>query len=225
MSVADVVARTEAHVRRELARADGSHDWWHVRRVRETALSLAREEGDCDLLIVELAALLHDVKDWKYSGDENAGANAAREWLMGVGGVGEEATEAVCEIVRGIGFKTELEGGGRAMSKEFMVVQDADRLDAIGAIGIGRTFCFGGARNSPMHVPDVAPLVDLTAEQYKAMRDDATRPNTVINHFYEKLFKLKGLMKTEAGRRRAERRHDVMVEFVKQFLAEWDGAD
>lgn len=225
MAPDDVIARAEAYVKRELVTVDGSHDWWHVARVRATAVSLAREEGDCDVLVVELAALLHDVKDWKYSGDEDAGANAARAWLTSEGGVSDDVIDAVCEIVRGIGFKTELAGGDAPRSKEFMVVQDADRLDAIGAIGIGRTFCFGGSRNSPMHVPGVEPLVDLTAERYKAMRDDTTRPNTVINHFYEKLFKLKGMMKTESGRRRAGRRHDAMVEFVERFLAEWDGVD
>ena len=228
----NAVRATEAYVERELADVDCSHDYFHIARVRALAMRLAREEGDCDANVVELAALLHDVRDWKYSGEATAGCDAAREHLESLA-VDARTIERVCDIVRYVGFKSEIsddadekaERARRTNRKEFMVVQDADRLDAIGAIGIGRTFCFGGARNSPMHDPSVPPLTDLTGERYAAMRNDATRPNTVINHFHEKLFKLKSMMKTESGRRLAERRHQTMVDFVERFHKEWNGLE
>lgn len=230
-----VVDRAEAWVREELAHNDGSHDYWHIHRVRATAMALAREEsttrGDAvDEEVIELAALMHDVKDWKYAdgGDANAGRDAVRAFLTSCG-YDEEKTEKICAIVRYIGFKSELAGDGDAEyaratnSIEFKIVQDADRLDAIGAIGIARTFCFGGARNNPMHVPGVEPERALTAEAYAKNQTSVDRPNTTINHFHEKLFTLRDKMKTDAGRRRAAARHDVMVRFVEQFHREWDG--
>jgi len=221
----ELIARTETFVQEQLASCDGSHDWWHIHRVRATARGLALEEG-ADSEIVELAALLHDVKDWKYSGDPDAGANACAEWLQSQG-YPTDRTEVIVDIVKNMGFKNELGGSvaGRQLSVEFKCVQDADRLDAIGAIGIGRTFCFGGAKKNPMHVPGVAPKVGLTMEEYVKSQSDKERPNTTINHFYEKLFTLKDKMKTEAGRRRAERRHKTMEEFVERFKREWDGEE
>jgi uncharacterized protein len=233
-TMTSVIDHAEAYVREELAQNDGSHDYWHIDRVRANAMALAREEsttneGVVDEEVVELAALLHDVKDWKYAGgDANAGRDAVRAFLSSVA-YDEAKMEKICAIVRYVGFKSELAGEGddayaRATNSiEFKIVQDADRLDAIGAIGIARTFTFGGARNNPMHVPGVEPERALTAEAYAKNQTSADRPNTTINHFHEKLFKLRDKMKTNAGRRRAMARHDVMVRFVEQFHREWDG--
>ena len=241
-----IVAAAESFVREELSAMDGSHDWWHVDRVRKTALSLAAEERVpvASLEVVELAALLHDVRDWKYSGDRDAGERAVRAFLERHA-YDPERLEAVVDIVANVGFKNELPsddddspspGGSTAnatRSPEFRVVQDADRLDAMGAIGIARTFCYGGAKKNPMHVPGVEPRVEMTRAQYEAAQrggggeEDGgeARPNTVVNHFHEKLLTLRGLMKSDAGRRRAEKRHETMLQFLKTFHAEWDGVE
>ena len=150
----NIITAAEAFVREELAGMDGSHDWWHIHRVRQNALSLASEENlpAASLEVVELAALLHDVRDWKYSGDVDAGAAAVREWLQRRG-YPRDKTDAIVDIISRMGFKEELKStttttttttSNVVLSPEFKVVQDADRLDAIGAIGIGRTFCYGG---------------------------------------------------------------------------------
>ena len=224
----DVVARAERFARDALASNDGSHDLWHVERVRASAVALARLEG-ANAFVCELAALLHDVDDWKYARGDGA-KSRARTFLEGSCADVDAATrETVLDVCARIGFKSELEKAEKSRadddeeSVEFRCVQDADRLDAIGAIGIGRTFCFGGARGNPMHVPGVPPMVDVTAARYEAAHRDETRPNTTINHFHEKLFRLRGLMKTASGRARAERRHATMVEFVERFHREWDG--
>ena len=159
---ASIVSDAEEWVKSELAGQDGSHDWWHIVRVRATALSLAHEENlpTSSMRTVELAALLHDVRDWKYSGDANAGAEAVRSWLTDHGHPTDD-TATVVEIVSKMGFKEELSAEASTsvavLSPEFKVVQDADRLDAIGALGIARTFCYGGSRGDPMHVPGVIP--------------------------------------------------------------------
>ena len=226
-----IIERTERFVRTALADIDGSHDWWHIHRVRLTARALAREEG-ADIELVELAALLHDVADWKYSGAPGAGADAARAFLIGER-YDEAKIEAICDIIANMGFKDSLnadEASARARARlasnvEFQCVQDADRLDAIGAIGIGRTFCFGGAKKNPMHVPGVEPLVDMTMKEYMESHGNAERPNTTINHFAEKLLKLKNLMNTESAKKRAEKRHETMVWFLERFMREWDGGE
>ena len=149
VDVPNIITAAEAFVREELAGMDGSHDWWHIHRVRQNALSLALEENlpAVSLEVVELAALLHDVRDWKYSGDVDAGADAVREWLQKQG-YPRDKTDAIVDIISRMGFKEELKSttttSNDVLSPEFKVVQDADRLDAIGAIGIGRTFCYGG---------------------------------------------------------------------------------
>ena len=211
-----VVTRTEEYVRRQLA-ADGSgHDWWHVDRVRRLALRLAREEA-ADELVVELAALLHDVGDYKLSGSEEAGPKLAGEWLRSQG-LPESVVAAVVEIVAGISFK----GAGAAdppLSLEGRCVRDADRLDALGAIGIARAFAFGGHKGRALHDPRVGPQRHADAAAYRSAE------STTVNHFHEKLLLLAERMETAGGRRIAEHRHRVVQEFLDEFLAEWDAAD
>ena len=223
---ASIVADAEEWVKSELAGQDGSHDWWHIARVRATALSLAREESlpESSMLTVELAALLHDVRDWKYSGDANAGAEAVSSWLEDHGHPADDI-RSIVKIISNMGFKDELSSSSAPaeITPEFKVVQDADRLDAIGALGIARTFCYGGARGDPMHIPGVEPRIPLTKEQYVASSTELGRVCTVVNHFHEKLLRLKGMMKSESGRRRAEGRHEFMLMYLEQFHGEWDG--
>ncbi|XP_042502930.1 uncharacterized protein YpgQ [Macadamia integrifolia] len=200
---------------------DASHDAAHVFRVRDLALSLAHEEGLSSspeaMEVVELAALLHDIGDYKYV--RNPSEEAIVEKFIEQEGVDEKKKEKILMIIKRMGVKDELGGHGiDEYFPELGVVQDADRLDAIGAIGIARCFTFGGSRNRVLHDPAVKPRLDLSKDQYMKKEDQTT-----INHFHEKLLKLKGLMKTEAGKRRAEKRHMFMEEFVKEFYEEWDG--
>lgn len=217
MSVEEVLVRTAAYVRGRMEGEGTGHDWWHVDRVRRVALRLAEEEG-ADPFVVELAALLHDVADHKFhGGDETAGPRAAREWLEGIG-VEEATVGHVCTIISELSFK----GAGVATpmsTREGEVVQDADRLDAIGAIGVARTFAFGGSRGRPLHDPEAAPEAHASFSEYKASR------GPTINHFHEKLLLLRDRMNTAGARRAAEARHRYMVEFLDRFHREWDGAD
>ncbi|HSU15465.1 HD domain-containing protein [Longimicrobium sp.] len=214
---ADVLARTEAHVRREMSGEGTGHDWWHVHRVRRTALRLAAEEG-ADPYVVELAALLHDIADHKFhGGDHTAGPRAARAWLEGLGADGS-TIEHVCEIIAGLSFK----GAGvptPMRTSEGCVVQDADRLDALGAVGIARAFAYGGSRGRPLHAPGDAPEMHDSFEAYKQSGGATT------NHFHEKLFLLRDRMNTAAARRIADGRHRFMEAFLARFHAEWDGRD
>ncbi len=213
----DILDRAAEHVRGVLSGDGTGHDWHHVDRVRRVALRLADAEG-ADRFIVELAALLHDVADWKFhGGDETAGPRAAREWLASLD-VDAGTIEHVCEIVAGLSFK----GAGVATEMptiEGRVVQDADRLDALGAIGVARTFAYGGHRGQPLHDPDAAPVLH---ESFAAYKEPG---GTSLNHFHEKLLLLKDRMQTESGRRWAETRHAYVEEFVERFLSEWNGED
>lgn len=217
MEAEEVLARTEAYVRGKMEGEGTGHDWWHVERVRRMALRLAGEEG-ADPYVTALAALLHDVADHKFhGGDETAGPRAAREWLGGLG-VDAETTGHVAEIIAGLSYK----GAGvptPMRTPEGRVVQDADRLDAIGAIGIARTFAYGGSRGRALHDPAAAPEAHATFAAYKA-GDGPT-----INHFHEKLLLLRDRMNTSSARRIAEARHRFMEEFLARFHAEWDAAD
>eukprot|EP00775_Hariotina_reticulata_P004983 gene4985-5225_t len=217
-----LMQQAEAYVRQELQHNDGSHDYSHIERVRRTALHLGRLEAldSHSMLVVELSALLHDLKDWKYCGPDEGAGDAIRAFLSSQGQQ-HALIQSVVDVVSCIGFKEELASGsgGRHVSKEAAVVQDADRLDAIGAVGIARCFTFGGRFNRVLHDPDIAPRLNLTKEQYMAGSANAT----TINHFYEKLLKIKDLMKTEAGKQVAQQRHAFMEAYLQQFMAEWDG--
>jgi uncharacterized protein len=211
-----ILNQTADHVRNLLAGDSSGHDWFHIERVRNTALTIAREER-ADLFLVELAALLHDMADWKFAGgDHEAGPRAARQWMESIG-VRPEVVDQVCDIIAGLSFK----GAGVATpmrSLEGQIVQDADRLDALGAIGIARTFAYGGHKGQAMHDPAIQPQMHASFEAYK------NNVGTTINHFYEKLLLLKDRMNTSAGKRLAAERHAYMERFLAQFLTEWQGS-
>lgn len=210
-----LIDQTELFVKEELANAEGGHDWWHIYRVWKLAKRIAIGE-QVDLLVVELGALLHDIADSKFhNGDESVGPIKARTYLESAG-VPESIIEHVVNIIMHISFK----GGhntGTFYSPELAVVQDADRLDALGAIGIARTFNYGGFKNRAIYDPGIAPDLHMTKEQYK----NSTAPS--VNHFYEKLLLLKDRMNTETGRRMAMERHAFMETFLEKFYKEWEG--
>ncbi len=206
---------TIAFVKQQLQNAEGGHDWFHIERVYKNALLIAKEEK-CNLLVVQLGALLHDIADSKFhDGDETVGPAKAKEFLE-LHNVDQETIAHVIQIIENISFK----GGNfekKFASKELEIVQDADRLDAIGAIGIARTFNYGGFKNRVLYDPEIAPEMNMSKETYK----NSTSPT--LNHFYEKLLLLKDLMNTEAGKQIATQRHHFMEDFLSQFYAEWEG--
>lgn len=210
-----LISATAQYVQETLAGAEGGHDWWHIYRVWQSARLIAQHEP-VDLLIVELGALLHDIADAKFHhGDEEAGPAKAAAFLRQQG-VGAEVIEAVTQIIRHISFK----GGNEARtywSSELAVVQDADRLDALGAVGIARAFNYGGFRNRPLYDPHIKPDMHMSKEAYKS----STAPT--INHFYEKLLLLKDRMNTATGKSLAEERHRFMEQYLEQFYKEWNG--
>jgi len=210
-----ILSQTEAFVKKELAGAEGGHDWWHIYRVWQLAKHIAAQE-DVNMLVVELGALLHDIADAKFhGGDESVGPAKARRFMESIH-VPAGVVQHVTDIIEHISFK----GGhqaGKFYSPELGVVQDADRLDALGAIGIARTFNYGGFKNRAIYDPGISPDLQMTKEQYK----HSTAPT--INHFYEKLLLLKDRMNTATGRKLAEERHLFMEQFLERFYKEWDG--
>ncbi|MEM9648633.1 MAG: HD domain-containing protein [Bacteroidota bacterium] len=217
MSDLDLIQRTISFVKDSLVDAEGGHDWFHTERVFKTA-KLISEKEDVDSTVVQLAALLHDIADPKFhNGDEEIGPKTARDFLESEK-VDAQTREHVVNIIAHMSFKNSLENNGAVFtSKELKVVQDADRLDAIGAIGIARTFNYGGYKNREMYNPDVPPNPNQTKEEYKK----SNAPT--INHFYEKLLLLKAQMNTETGKKLAQERHRYMVDFLDQFYKEWNG--
>lgn len=211
-----MIKSTAKHVKLEMLKEGSGHDWWHVYRVWKTALKIAKQEKGTDITVVQLGALLHDIADWKFSGgDETAGEKAARAWLEKIG-TDPKVVDKVCYIVRNVSFK----GAGvkdRMKTKEGRVVQDADRLDAMGAIGIARTFMYGGHKGRLIYDPRHKPEKHYTFEEYKASESPS------INHFYEKLLLLKRRMKTKEGRRLAKERDAFMRRYLKRFFEEWKG--
>src|SRR5690606_4372136 len=211
----NVIDLTIAFVQDRLKFAQPGHDWWHIQSVwNNTKLILQTEKADP--LVCELAALLHDIADSKFhNGDETIGPRVAGEFLESIG-VNQEVIEHVKQIILNMSFKASL-GDVNFHSKELEIVQDADRLDAIGAIGIARAFNFGGHKNREMYNPDIKPRTNLTKEEYK----NSSVPT--INHFYEKLLLLKDKMNTQTAKRIAEKRHKFMEDFLQQFYDEWNG--
>lgn len=212
----NLIETTKTFVQNELRDAEGGHDWFHVLRVYNNTLLISKGE-DVDTLVVSLAALLHDIADSKfYNGDETIGPKKAREFLF-KNNVDSVIIEHVINIIANMSFSKSLDDGDRFTSKELEVVQDADRLDAIGAIGIARCFNYGGFKNRKLFDPSIPPNLNMTKAEYKA----SNAPT--INHFYEKLLLLKDKMNTETARKIAEKRHAYMETFLKQFYNEWDG--
>jgi len=215
MKEEEIINATSHYVKKELQDAEGGHDWWHIERVWKNAKLIAAKEN-VDLFVVELGALLHDIADSKfYNGDENIGPEKAKHFLQRLS-VEEKIIDHVENIIRNISFKV---GHYKHTfsSIELAVVQDADRLDAIGAIGIARAFNYGGFKNREIYNPDIGPDLQMNKEQYKK----STAPT--INHFYEKLLLLKGLMNTATGKKLAEERHRFMEIYLEQFYLEWKG--
>lgn len=215
MNSSKVIDQAAAHIQRLFANEGSGHDWWHIYRVWKSAVRLAGAEG-ADLYVVQLAALLHDIADWKFhGGDLTAGPRVAREWLE-QHDVAPDVTEHVCEIIGQLSYK----GSGVATDMptlEGKVVQDADRLDAIGAMGIARAFAYGGHDGRLLYDPEQPPEIHTSAQAYRNSR------GATINHFYEKLLLLKDRMQTATGRTMAQQRHEFMEQYLAQFYAEWEG--
>lgn len=212
----NLIKNTIQFVKETLENAEGGHDWFHIERVYNNSCLIAESEK-CDLLVVKLSALLHDIADSKFHrGDETVGPVIAKNFLEKEQ-ASKQVVEHVLKIIENISFK----GGNEQQSfhsKELEIVQDADRLDAIGAIGIARTFNYGGFKNRKLYDPEIKPNLNLTKEEYK----NSTAPT--INHFYEKLLLLKNKMNTETGKKLAQKRHDFMETYLEQFFKEWEGS-
>lgn len=215
MTDQEIIIATAEYVQKELKNAEGGHDWWHIYRVWKNTLLIAEGE-EAETLVIELAALLHDVADPKFhDDDETIGPTKARQHLSSLS-VDKTIIDHVVNIIEHMSYKNSL-GLVKFTSKEMEIVQDADRLDAIGAIGIARAFNYGGFKNRALYDPTIPPDLNMTKEQYKK----STAPT--INHFYEKLLLLKDKMNTKTGRRIAEERHQYMSSFLDQFYKEWEG--
>tara|TARA_R110001592_G_scaffold72678_9_gene221849 strand:- start:32200 stop:32853 length:654 start_codon:yes stop_codon:yes gene_type:complete len=215
MDPQEIINKTTIFVKEQLADAEGGHDWFHIERVYTNALLISKGEK-VDVLVVSLAALLHDIADSKFhDGDEAIGPKTAREFLFSLN-VDSSVIEHVINIIKNISFK----GGNITQefnSLELDVVQDADRLDAIGAIGIARCFNYGGFKNRTLYNPEIKPNLKMAKEEYK----NSNAPT--VNHFYEKLLLLKDRMNTVTAKKIALERHRFMETFLKQFYKEWNG--
>lgn len=212
-----IIQQTADHVKKVMQGEGSGHDWWHAYRVWKMAIHIGKREK-ADMFIVELAALLHDIADYKFNdGDEEIGPKTATMWLKSLG-VNENIIEHICQIIRDASFK-----GANVKSSmktlEGQIVQDADRLDAIGAIGIARTFAYGGHKGSEIYDPKIKPIMHSSFEEYKR-----STPPTIV-HFYEKLLLLKNLMNTQTAKSLAQGRHKYMEQYLKKFYKEWGGKE
>jgi uncharacterized protein len=216
MTQQDIIRKTAEYVKGESQDDSSGHDWWHIYRVWKNALALCKGE-QADEFVVQLAALLHDLDDWKFNEAEDETPRRAKAW-METCALDAQTIEKVCEIISHISFKgAQVENKMRSL--EGFIVQDADRLDAIGAIGIARAFAYGGYKDRPMYDPESPPHMHATFEQYKNSK------SATINHFHEKLLRLKDMMNTATAKRIAEQRHKIMLRFLDQFMDEWEGKD
>lgn len=209
-----IIKQTAAYVRNELGEDATGHDWYHVDRVRRAALHICNQEQAGDPFIIEMAALLHDIPDEKLNDSAEAGRNKLDLFFQSIE-LPEDVQNAIVQIIESISYK-----GGRKTeltSVEAKIVQDADRLDAIGAIGIARAFAYGGKKGQPIYDPTVNVREEMSLEEYRKGK------STSIHHFYEKLLKLKDLLNTDTAKEMAEKRHQVMELFLEQFYLEWDG--
>lgn len=211
-----IIQKTADYIREEFSDDSSGHDWWHIYRVWKNAIAICEIEK-ADSFIVQLAGLLHDLDDWKFNETGEETPLRARAWLESCN-VDPSIADSVCRIIAHISYK----GAGvenKMDSLEGFIVQDADRLDAIGAIGIGRAFAYGGYKNRPLYDPNSSPQMHVSFEEYKNSK------SATINHFYEKLLLLKDRMNTQTAKRIAEKRHNIMLEFLDQFMLEWEGED
>ncbi|HBN6703525.1 TPA: HD domain-containing protein [Elizabethkingia anophelis] len=212
--MSDLISKTIEFVKKKLEGAEAGHDWFHIERVWKLSKKIGETEK-CNTEVVELGALLHDIADPKFhNGDENIGPDTATAFLESES-VDVDTIQQVIFIIRNISFKNRNEAP-KEKPIELQVVQDADRLDAIGAIGIARVFNFGGFKNNPIHIPGEEPRLNLSKEEYKKSS------GTTINHFYEKLLLLEGMMNTNTGKEMAAIRHQYMENFLQQFYDEWN---
>lgn len=217
MTKKEIIRKTRDHIKQLHEKEGTGHDWFHIERVVRNAKKIAKQEGG-DLFVIELAALLHDIADWKFhGGDFLAGSRKTKAWLKELK-VKEDIISQVTDIVRDVSFRG---GTNKAKMKtlEGKIVQDADRLDAMGAIGVARTFAYGGYRGREIYNPKTKPR----SYKYYANLKKGMKSGTTINHFYEKLLLLKNKMNTKTGRKMAEERHKFMEQFLKQFYKEWNG--
>ena len=216
MTQNDIIQKTTKYIKEEFGDDSSGHDWWHIYRVWKNAITICEYEK-ANLFIVQLAALLHDLDDWKFNESEDETPRRAKAWMESCG-VDSKINDAVCDIIMHISYKgAQVEN--KMKSLEGFIVQDADRLDAIGAIGIGRAFAYGGYKNRPMYDPEVENQMHASFEQYKNSK------SATINHFYEKLLLLKDMMNTATAKKIAEQRHEIMLRFLDQFMNEWEGRD
>lgn len=219
MTNTEIVEETITFVKKTLQNAEGGHDWFHIQRVFKNSMLIAKDEN-VNILVVSLGALLHDIADAKFNdGDETLGPKMAENFLLSLK-VPKRTINHVIKIIKYSSFKAGITDGKIKKklfsSKELQVVQDADRLDAIGAIGIARAFNYGGFKNRALYDPNISPNLGMSKEEYKK----STAPT--INHFYEKLLLLKDKMNTDTGKRLAEERHQYMIDFLEQFYREWN---
>jgi uncharacterized protein len=214
-----IIIKTKEYVQETLKNAESGHDYYHIERVLGNSLKIAEQESktsEVNILVVQLGALLHDIADHKFhGGDHTVGPRVARDFLTGLK-LNTETIDHVCEIIDTISFKGSSEIN-KMRTLEGMIVQDGDRLDALGAIGIARAFAYGGFKNRKMYDPTEKPHLNMTWEEYKKNQ------GTTINHFYEKLLLVKDLMNTNAGKEIASKKHDYMETFLNTFLDEWKG--
>ncbi|RFU65464.1 HD domain-containing protein [Peribacillus glennii] len=202
----------QAFVKKQLGYDTSGHDWYHIDRVRKLSLRLARTENQGDLFVIEMAALLHDIPDSKLHQSEDEGWQILREWFSEIK-LPEETEKAVTDIISTISFSAFID---ELPSIEAKIVQDADRLDAIGAIGIARTFAYGGKKGQAIYDPDIEARKNMTKQDYRSGKSSS------IHHFYEKLLKLKGMLHTKTAKKMAAERHEYMEIFLQQFYKEWD---
>lgn len=212
----EILSSAIGFAKEKLAVFDAGHDWNHIERVLKLARIIQKEESSGDRMIIELSAILHDIADTKfYKGSETDGGDMAYNFLL-ENGLNEDNARHIKEIINNISFKKHLDSV-KINSIEFQIVQDADRLDAIGAIGIARAFHYGGYKNRALYDPDIPPM------NYETIGEYLNSPSPTINHFYEKLLLLKSKMNTTTGKRLAEDRHAYMLNFIARFKSEWDG--
>lgn len=213
MTKTEIINKTVHFVQEKMSGESSGHDWWHIYRVWNMSKKLQKMEGG-DLFIIEMAALLHDIADWKFNENEEEGLELVRQWLDRFDLETAKKVQII-DIIKNVSYK----GAGvkdKMDSLEGIIVQDADRLDAIGALGVARTFAFGGKFGNPIHDPNVQVQMHQNFEEYKNAK------GTTVNHFYEKLLLLKDRMNTESAKQIANERHVYMENFLKQFYDEWD---